>query len=132
MGAPIRLARLRLHNGASNRPFSRRYASHGRIKQATIITDERAVAVTIPDKPDRVTVDCDFGVTETVRLRVDSVYAGAAWPNPEDSDVALSDVSFWGAPPPKNYFGTRYGRSLQALPIGLRVRHHFACHTTKR
>lgn len=100
LGAPVRLARIRLHNGANNRVLSAGYRKHGRIAAATILTDHKKVAVQLPDTPDHVTVDCDYGVTRQVRLRIDAVFPGAEDAAAE-SDVALSDVAFWGEPPPR-------------------------------
>jgi len=102
LGAPVHLMRIRLHNGANNHVESAGYLDHGRIWEATIAAGARVLTVPLPDTPDFVTIDCDFGVTENVTLHVDSVHAGNPWElDPAQSDVELSDIEFWGAPPPR-------------------------------
>jgi hypothetical protein len=102
LGVPIRLARIRLHNGAGGRwrsdQLTAAYLGHGRVAAATIITEDTQATVQLPDVPELVTVDCDFGVTQKVRIRVEAVFPAAGSPA-ADSDVALSDVGLYGQPP---------------------------------
>jgi hypothetical protein len=122
LGAPVRLARVRLFNGASNRAATSGYRRHGRIAAATIITDHAEVATVLPDTPELVTIDCDFGVTTMVRVRVDSVYPGAAR-TAASSDVALSDAEFWGLPPAPR----RTSSAGSAVASSVAPPRHLAC-----
>jgi hypothetical protein len=54
-------------------------------------------------------------VTRQVRLRVDDVFPGQLDPATE-SDVALSDITFWGEPPPRNGAAQREPPSRAAAP----------------
>jgi hypothetical protein len=77
-GATVCPARIRLHNGWNNVLDPLEYKQHGRLARATIRAGSRSLDVGHDDTPDKVTIDCDFGVTEHVVLRITAVHPGSS------------------------------------------------------
>jgi Nicotine adenine dinucleotide glycohydrolase (NADase) len=90
---PLHLARIELINGYAK--TAQLYAANGRIRGVDIITDRRTFQATLSDTVHRQRLDRDFGLTQTVTLRVTSIYPGAAIPT---------------SPSPKSRFGQFRGK----------------------
>jgi hypothetical protein len=90
---PLHLARIELINGYAK--TAQLYAANGRIRGVDIITNRRTFRATLSDTVHRQRLDQDFGLTQTVTLRVTSIYPGAAIPisPPPKSRLGSSGVS---------------------------------------
>jgi hypothetical protein len=113
--ASVRLARIKLANGVSGASWNHRYRDNGRIALATVRTDHGTFYLLMPDRPEFYELRCDFGPTRYFTLTVNSIYpahTNAAGMLPDlslskvfagsdaealgRSNVALSDIQFWG------------------------------------
>jgi hypothetical protein len=88
---PLHLVRIELMNGYAK--TARLYATNGRIRGVAIVTDHRTFRATLSDTVHRQRLDRDFGLTQTVTLRVRSIYPGALY-----TDLALTEIAFWTVP----------------------------------
>jgi len=88
---PLHLTRIELMNGYAK--TAELYAANGRIRGVNIVTDHRTFRATLSDTVHRQRLDRDFGLTQTVTLRVTSIYPGARY-----TDLALTEIAFWAAP----------------------------------
>lgn len=90
--AKVQLLRVRLHNGVRTD-----YERHGRIRRATVEAGSSRVDVFLKDRIGSQRLDCSLGTVDSVRVTITDVWprAGAT---PADSDVALSQIDFWGMP----------------------------------
>ena len=88
---PLHLVRVELMNGYTK--TAELYAANGRIGRVDIVTDRRTFRATLSDTVHRQRLDRDFGLTQTVTLRVTSIYPGARY-----TDLALTEIAFWTVP----------------------------------
>lgn len=88
---PVRLARIDLVNGFAR--TARLFDLNARVREVTITTDTQAVTTTLSDSSQPQQVAADFGVTNILLFRVQSVYPGNGFP-----DVAMTDIEFQGLP----------------------------------
>jgi hypothetical protein len=87
----VHLVRIDLVNGYAKSDKS--FSQNGRIKAVAITTDAGTFEVTLADSKDPQNVQQDFGVTDSVSLRVISVYKGTAYP-----DLGLTEIAFQATP----------------------------------
>jgi hypothetical protein len=88
---PLHLAGIELMNGYTK--TAELYPANGRIRRVDIVTDRRTFRATLSDTVHRQRLDRDFGLTQTVTLRVTSIYPGARY-----TDLALTEIAFWTVP----------------------------------
>ncbi len=88
-----RLLRVRLHNGA----LSAGTTAPGRIKWATLRAGGREVHVLLWNRLGTQRIECDFGRVRELELEVNEIWPTPGLP-PQESDVALSHIDFWGLP----------------------------------
>jgi hypothetical protein len=91
--ADVQLLRIRLHNGVRARNAG--YADFGRIKHATIRAGGRVVDAFLKSRLGSQRIDCFFGPVNAVSITIRDVYP-AKDASPAVSDVALSQIDFWG------------------------------------
>jgi len=86
---PVQLVRIEFVNGLDDSPDIP-FEANSRIRGATIGTEARNVDVTLADSFEVQGATLQFGETDTVVVRVNSVYPGTQF-----EDVALSEVAFF-------------------------------------
>jgi len=86
---PIELVRIEFVNGTQDLPDVP-FEANSRIRGATIGTRSRNVDVTLADSFEVQGATLQFGATDTVVVRVNSVYPGSL-----SEDVALTEVAFF-------------------------------------
>jgi hypothetical protein len=87
----VHLQRIDLVNGyvKSDKTFT----ENGRIKTVAITTDAGTFEVTLTDTKQQQSLAQDFGVTDSVSLRVIAVYKGSQFP-----DLGLTEIAFLATP----------------------------------
>jgi hypothetical protein len=86
---PVQLVRVEFVNGLDNSPDVP-FEANSRVRGATIGTQARNVDVTLADSFQVQGATVQFGETDTVVVRVNSVYPGTQF-----DDVALTEVAFF-------------------------------------
>jgi hypothetical protein len=87
----VHLVRIDLVNGYAK--SEKVFSQNGRIKAVAITTDAGTFEVTLADSKTPQNVQQDFGVTDSVSLRVISVYKGTKFP-----DLGLTEIAFQATP----------------------------------
>ena len=87
----VHLRRIDLVNGYAKSDKS--FNQNGRIKAVAITTDAGTFEVTLADSQQPQNLQQDFGETDSVSLRVISVYKGTTFP-----DLALTEIAFLATP----------------------------------
>jgi hypothetical protein len=88
---PTRLRRIQFINGYAKDPVT--FARNARLRDITIITDERIVRRTLKSTMRWQTLEASFGVTRLVTIEIDSIYPGD---RPGWNDAAVTEIAFWG------------------------------------
>jgi hypothetical protein len=98
---PVDLVRIELINGyVKVVDGESRFLQNNRLTSVTVITDAGQFPVEVEDIRDWQVIDGEFGVTTSVRVRIDGV-ALATEPLGDtiyDTDIAVTEIRFWGRP----------------------------------
>lgn len=88
---PVKVTQIGLVNGYAKDQTT--FTRNARLRQVTLITDEKTLSRRLKDTLRWQAITEDFGVTSSLTIEIESIYEGSLsdW-----NDAALTEISFWG------------------------------------